>query len=286
MTKVSIIIPVYNGQDTIKRAIESVLNQSYKNFELLVVDNGSSDKTVDIVEKIQDSRITLLHSPKGRSKARNYGLKYAKGQFIAFLDADDEFETTHLENGMNILLGDSSIHLYTDDTIFIKNGLQLGSVTSYINKKNSDLLNANFLNTSSPIFKKTKFILFDENLEFNEDWLFWASNFHDKKMYMSSEVGGFKYITGENTMTKIEMPASMSYVYACFKSNIPNFKVNFKTVFKSILWLSTTDNLKFANKKVKKEFKLLYSLAITIGRISIVNKYLIRRHLNQKDIYN
>lgn len=94
----SIIIPVYNGENTIEHAIKSVLNQEYKDYEILVVENGSNDKTNEIVNSyLSDTRIKLLHSEKGVSNARNMGIDYSNGEWILFLDADDELT----ENALN-----------------------------------------------------------------------------------------------------------------------------------------------------------------------------------------
>ena len=87
---ISIIIPLYNKEKTIKRAIESVLQQSYRNFELLVIDDGSIDNSKIIVENISDSRIIYEFKQNGGvSSARNYGARKASSQWLFFLDADD-----------------------------------------------------------------------------------------------------------------------------------------------------------------------------------------------------
>ena len=97
MTEISIIIPLLNKGPCIKRAIDSILTQEYQNFEIIVVDGGSTDNSREIVASIADSRITLLSQPtKGVSEARNFGVASAYGSLIAFLDADDEWLPVHL----------------------------------------------------------------------------------------------------------------------------------------------------------------------------------------------
>ena len=99
MEKVSIIIPTYNREKKIVKAIESVLNQTYKNFELIVVDDGSTDKTKSVVESFKDPRIKYyFQENSGRpAVARNTGIKNCSGSLIAFLDSDDEWLPTKLE---------------------------------------------------------------------------------------------------------------------------------------------------------------------------------------------
>ena len=88
---ISVVIPLFNKEASIKQSLMSVLSQSYQDFEVVIVDDGSTDNSVSKVEEIQDSRIRLIRQENGGpSKARNTGVKNAKGDWILFLDADDE----------------------------------------------------------------------------------------------------------------------------------------------------------------------------------------------------
>jgi glycosyltransferase involved in cell wall biosynthesis len=89
----SVIVPVYNRQDSIARAIDSVLAQDFADFELIIIDDASSDSTVRVVESYHDPRVVLLRQPENRGggAARNLGIRAARGPLIAFLDSDDAF---------------------------------------------------------------------------------------------------------------------------------------------------------------------------------------------------
>ncbi len=92
MAKVSVIIPTYNRESFIERSINSVLNQTYKDMEVLVVDDGSTDNTRDVVAKILDTRVRYFYKENGGvSSARNFGFENSKGVYISFLDSDDLF---------------------------------------------------------------------------------------------------------------------------------------------------------------------------------------------------
>ena len=102
MRKVSVIIPTYNREKTILRAVESVLNQTYTDLEVVIIDDGSTDGTADIVNGIEDERIkyVVLEENGGPSNARNVGVQMAEGEWIAFQDSDDCWHNDKLEKQM------------------------------------------------------------------------------------------------------------------------------------------------------------------------------------------
>lgn len=108
---ISIIIPVYNVEEFIKRCIDSVLKQTYKNFELILVDDGSNDKSGIICDhyKKNDSRIKVIHKENGGlSDARNVGIDVCVGKFITFIDSDDYVEPEYIETLYKAILKENS----------------------------------------------------------------------------------------------------------------------------------------------------------------------------------
>ena len=103
--KVSIIVPVYNAEKYIGNTIKSVLEQSYTNWELMLIDDGSTDHTSDIIKKyLDDERITYVYQENnGQGSARNQGLKKSRGTYIAFLDADDLWDAHKLRTQVQLL---------------------------------------------------------------------------------------------------------------------------------------------------------------------------------------
>jgi glycosyltransferase involved in cell wall biosynthesis len=98
MPLISVIIPVYNGEKTILETIESVLNQTFSDFELIVINDGSTDSTLEIIQGIQDPRLKVFSYPNsGLPVSRNRGFSHSVGEFIAFLDADDLWTSDKLE---------------------------------------------------------------------------------------------------------------------------------------------------------------------------------------------
>ncbi|MFN3986899.1 MAG: glycosyltransferase family 2 protein [Rhodocyclaceae bacterium] len=110
----SVVIPAFNREREIGAAIESVLKQTEQDFEIIVVDDGSSDGTREAVARISDPRVRYVHQPNGGgSKARNTGIDHARGRFIAFLDSDDVFLPHHLAQARPILQQGDRICTYT-----------------------------------------------------------------------------------------------------------------------------------------------------------------------------
>ncbi len=105
---VSVVIPSYNRADDLKRAVQSVITQTYQNWEIIIVDNSSTDHNVQVVESFSDNRIRLLNIQNGGviAKSRNLGIQSAKGDWIALLDSDDWWKSSKikiLQNGNGII---------------------------------------------------------------------------------------------------------------------------------------------------------------------------------------
>lgn len=110
--KVSIIVPVYNLEKYISSCIESILNQEYSNIELIIVDDGSTDGSLDVINKyaVTDSRIIVFHKGNGgAASARNYGLKSCSGEFITFIDGDDTISKDYFSKNIEIFNIDTEL---------------------------------------------------------------------------------------------------------------------------------------------------------------------------------
>lgn len=107
MPEISIIVPVYNVEKYLSKCIDSILNQTFNNFELILVDDGSTDKSYEICDyyKNIDRRVVVIHkNNEGAAEARNYGIRLAKGDFIGFVDSDDYIEENMYETLYNIMI--------------------------------------------------------------------------------------------------------------------------------------------------------------------------------------
>lgn len=164
---VSVIIPTYNRSSLVPRAIESVRRQTYRNVEILVIDDGSVDDTQSVVRKIPDDRIRYIRHEinKGLPAARNTGIRAARGEYIAFLDDDDEWRQDKLERQLDVIKDYDAV-LCTA----VVNGRPL-RVHRARTVTLDDLRRGSF-DPSSLLAKAgvLKELGFDENLRQGEDW--------------------------------------------------------------------------------------------------------------------
>lgn len=178
MPEVSVIIPTYNRGHVIRESIESVLQQTFSDFELIIVDDGSVDNTQKIIEEIQDDRISFIQLKKnaGACHARNVGVNNARGKYIAFQDSDDIWYLDKLEKQVAFLLKNKA------DMVFCQMISQNGKKETMYPPKgyrnveiNKREILKNFLgSTQTFLIRKECFdtIWFDENLPRYQDWEF------------------------------------------------------------------------------------------------------------------
>lgn len=177
MTQVSVIIPAYNAETTIQETVESVLNQTFSNFELIIINDASTDSTLEIITSIQDPRIKVFSHTNGNAGAsRNCGIDRASGSFIAFLDADDIWAPDKLEKQLQALQENPQAavaYTWVDCIDEFGNFLRHGSHFSYSGDVLAKLLLTNFLdNGSNPLIRKqalSEVGEFDEVLTNSED---------------------------------------------------------------------------------------------------------------------
>lgn len=175
---ISVIIPAYNSEKTIQETIESILKQTFTDFEIIVINDGSQDATLDIVNQINDVRIKVFSYPNsGPVVSRNRGLELAKGKYIAFMDHDDiwtydklEAQFKALTNNPKAAIAYSWINYIDESSQFLHSGLRI-SVNGYGLPK---LLLTNFLETSSNPLILTQALQksgnFDQSVEPSDDW--------------------------------------------------------------------------------------------------------------------
>lgn len=168
MPIISVILPVYNGEKTIIATIKSVLSQSFSDIELIAIDDGSQDSTLELIKNISDPRLKVFsYANAGQAVSRNRGLSLASGKYVSFIDADDLWTPDKLEQQLQALQNNSQAALAY-------------SWTDYIDEEGNFLLSGNRINIQGNVYEKLLVTNFLEN----------GSNPLIHK-YVLDEVGGF-----------------------------------------------------------------------------------------------
>ena len=199
MPKVSIIVPIYNSEKCLKRCIDSILAQTYFDYELILVNDGSQDNSGEICDDYaqKDSRIIVFHKENGgASSARNAGLDIAKGDYITFVDSDDTVSTNYLNSfsynadfevaGLETVGNNNEVD-YPNNEIFLENSLEIYNwfLLDSHRKFLTSICSKLFLkkNIESALLK------FDTSLKYGEDTIFIYNYLsHCKKIYLSPNV--------------------------------------------------------------------------------------------------
>ena len=277
--KVSIILPTFNRANLIIKAIESVLNQTYQNFELIIVDNHSTDNTNEIVNSFKDKRIKYFkyNNKNIIAKSRNYGIKKSIGKYIAFLDSDDwwkknklEISILHLEKGYDLTYHKLSIS-YASRKTFIKRNIYSWQIKKPIFK--------NFINYGNPIASSSVVIkksLINQINGFSEDKKLMGAEDFDAWIKCSYFSNSFKYINktlgyyliGDDNSSNIKTALSnIFYLKSKYLIRIKIFNKEFPYLMKYQL-----SSIYFRKKNFKVSFLLSRQIIFHPFRFSIFIK--------------
>lgn len=227
----SIIIPLYNKEEYIESTISSVLKQSYTNFEIIIVDDGSTDKSLQIVKNINDSRIILFTKKNGGvSSARNFGIAKSKGEYICFLDSDDIWTENYLKEINKIISKDKEADMICSAYgIFKENPQNILRIRRISTLKNKIASTIDFFKcclkekrciafTSATCIKKK--IIVDNNLHFEEgknlgeDIDFWTRTAClSKNIYYNNQILVLYRIESNNSLWHRKKNIKMCYPY-------------------------------------------------------------------------
>ena len=178
MPLVSVVMPNFNSERHIEAAIRSVLGQTYKNFELIIIDDSSSDSSPSIISEFaeSDKRIIAFYrkTNQGAAKCRNLGIDNARGQFIAFLDSDDCWMPTKLECQVRFSLSNACEFVYSAYDVISNTGEYLHTLNSPPKIKKTTLLFSNFIGCSTVMISRS---LISEtrqrDIYCRNDYMFW-----------------------------------------------------------------------------------------------------------------
>ena len=264
--KISVVIPTLNRIKTLQRALDSVINQTYKPAEIIVVDNGSSDGTLKFLRE-QYPKITILTENKiGVSSARNKGIKKSINQWIALLDSDDAWHPRKLEIQTSML--DSALKEYNlihTDEVWFRNNKHINQMKKH--KKQGGYifercLSLCCISPSSVLFKKNildKVGLFDESLPVCEDYDMWLKICSSEEVLFAQDKLTYKYGGHKDQLSKSYWGMDRFRI-----KSIENIIKNFDLTYKQ---------KKQAKKELIKKLKIIINGAFKRNNLSIVNEF-------------
>lgn len=264
--KISVVIPTLNRINTLQRALDSVINQTYKPAEIIIVDNGSSDGTLKFLRE-QYPKITILTENKiGVSSARNKGIKKSINQWIALLDSDDAWHPRKLEIQTSML--DSALKEYNlihTDEVWFRNNKHINQMKKH--KKQGGYifercLSLCCISPSSVLFKKNildKVGLFDESLPVCEDYDMWLKICSSEEVLFAQDKLTYKYGGHKDQLSKSYWGMDRFRI-----KSIENIIKNFDLTYKQ---------KKQAKKELIKKLKIIINGAFKRNNLSIVNEF-------------
>jgi teichuronic acid biosynthesis glycosyltransferase TuaG len=252
---VSVIIPVFNGEEFVADAISSVLEGSYSNFELLVVDDCSIDNSVAIVSElcILDSRVRLIRLPKnsGVSEARNQGILSSKGRFVAFLDCDDFWAPEKLRRQIDFMLCNNVSFSFTSYFLVDLTGCIAGSVSAKRDVDFQKILRSNWIGCSTVVLKRELLLCYSfDNSTRREDYWLWMQILKSGVVaYGLSDILGFYRLhDGQSSKRKLEM------AHENFKLYLKVHSGSYPLAIKSFLFYSFYGFCKFVRIHLLRRF--------------------------------
>ena len=251
----SVIIPTFNRKELVKRAIKSVLNQSYKEFELIVIDDASTDGTYEELKNISGIKLLVNEKNRGVSYSRNRGIKEAKGNIIAFLDSDDEWKKDKLLIQKKAF-ENSNCKIHQTDEIWIKNGVFWNKKKKH-QKKEGDIfynsLRLCLISPSAVAIRKEVFDevgLFDESLEVCEDYDLWLRITKIYPVCFSKEKMVIKYGGHSDQLSKKYFAMDRFRVYSMLKILKKEYDKKVEEVILEKLAILENGAKKRGNKKI------------------------------------
>ena len=281
----SVVIPTYNQGILLKKAISSVLSQTFQDYEIIVVDDLSEDQTQKIVQEFNNNKIIYkkMNNNKNIGKSRNEGIKLSKGKWIAFLDSDDLWYPKRLEIVSDFLINNCTYEaLCTDDLIVdkIRNRKKIWKYGPYTKNFYETLLkDGNCITTSATVVKKD--FLLNHKITFNEDNEFFTAEDYEFFMRIALANAKFKFlhqVLGEHLFYKNSSSAN----YELHKQAIMSvakyhvFNIQKFTQNKEKLWRKIKINFRFkdavyllTNKKKYIQSFMLISKIFLLSPIQI-----------------
>lgn len=273
-------MPVYNGANTVKLALQSLLAQSYENWICIIVNDGSSDGTKNILDSLKDSRFKVYHlaQNKGRGYARQYALDHAEGDYLTFLDADDFFHVDKIYYQVKEMSADATLDLIASEVLIYNEDFKpVGKrIKSNIEKTHYRFGEPLKISMATAMIKldKAKKLSYNKKLDASEDVDF-LSRYMDNGYYKHLPFPYyFYYVSSKNTPYKKILHYTINQImrgfYMLWDAFVPGLRIIIKSSIKCILYavllpiLGEDFFLKRRNVPISEEEKIMYEQQLSM----------------------
>lgn len=287
----SVVIPLYNKELSINNTIQSVLNQTFQDYEIVIVNDGSTDNSLEVVKQINDSRIRIINKPNGGvSSARNRGIKESNFEWIAFLDGDDLWEKDHLEEVVKMM------QVYPNEKVYVtsfkySDGRQMfkhprSSNIFKIENYFKEALNENLICSIIVVIHKDCFEtsgVFNEQLNRGEDLDLWARLARNFDIVKSNKVTAIYRVDAENRSNHTFDLIKNRVYYFEFNSELSQEEINYyknELIKRLKELLRRRDFAKFL--KLKNKFSKEISYGDIIKSLGVFRRFLNVYHKRTK----
>ena len=290
----SVVIPTFNQCNYLKKAIESVLAQQYKNYEIIIIDNNSKDETKKVIKSFKSKKIVYrkINNKGIIAKSRNLGIKVAKGKWIALLDSDDFWHEDKLKDVFNIIKKKEKIDVICNDKIVSYDNTKVKKIYRYGPYKPNFyeylLKNGNRVSTSASVVKK--YFLTKNNVKYNENKKFVTTEDYDFFLNIARKNGKFYFyhkVLGGHLIHKrsassnyLKHKKALEAVYFYHVFNLQKFYANKKELWKNICYNIDFDDMIYSFKEyklnhivVKKIIKLFFNSPTIFFKLIILQIY-------------
>lgn len=272
MKKVTVILPVYNAKDYIERCLDSILSQTYNDFEIMVINDGSTDSSYEIIkkykEKYQDKIIVVNQENKGVAKTRNESIKIADSKYIMFVDNDDYLDNDYIETYVGAA--------EKDDLDIVVGGFrrpnEKGKIVKTLRLKNEEWSKFMIMTPWAKIYKRQ--YLIDNNIKFLETNIGEDNYFNLKAFLMTKKIRTLEYIgynwffntksvsnTRQKNIKDIQIYELLNSSYDMVKENgllEKNYQIIETNLTKYIIWIISYATKGFSYKELSKEYDKIF----------------------------
>lgn len=282
MVKVSVIIPFYSNIEWLEEAVESVLEQTFKDYEIIIVNDGSPEDDSIFIEKYKDKIQYYKTINKGPAHARNYGIDVAKGEYLAFLDSDDLWLYNKLEKQINFMISNNSYWSHTNYSTFdnySKKTLAYNELEKFSGFIFPQSLAATHVATPSVVIRRDVLLKnalgFQEKMRFGQDYFLWLKLSMTYKLDLIPEFLLKVRVRGNNAANRARVHIQVrGQIWDLLKDDVilkdgkymKLFRLTYKLCYLENKWLTKLEK-KYRKRLIEKLSKLVYALPYLMFKI-------------------